>query len=148
MNALAFSFITILSIISLNIAHEVVVYEYGSHVPGDQVAFLFSSTIPAYTPYQTLNLTHNNSHFVKNYTYVRVEYQNAASKVNIHYNPRTLELTFFVKLPFVETFFQIEGYSLSVELAKKMEEEKKLKNQTVPSKLSYTDAEKVFRSNF
>lgn len=91
-------------------------YEYGEHVPGEQISYIYNGIVPGFKPIFILNVTPVKEDLEPVFTYLRVEYYNLMSNVDISYDQNSSALNFHVKFPFVDIPIGILGYSLPIQV--------------------------------
>ncbi|KAJ0173633.1 hypothetical protein K1T71_010782 [Dendrolimus kikuchii] len=94
-------------------AKDIMFYEYGAHIDGEELSFVFDGLMPAFTPIYKLNVTPSRHDVEKRFTYLRTEYISPMSKVSIGYDPKTYLLTFHIKFPFIDIPIGVIGFSMS-----------------------------------
>ncbi|XP_028165803.1 uncharacterized protein LOC114356688 [Ostrinia furnacalis] len=91
------------------------VFEYGAHIDGEQLSFVFTGSIPAFQPVFSLDTRPTNPSLETRFTYLKMEYINPVSKVVVSFDPATMVLTVHQKFPFLSMPIGVHGYSMPIE---------------------------------
>ncbi|KAL0869136.1 hypothetical protein ABMA27_007430 [Loxostege sticticalis] len=92
--------------------HFVITVYLRVRVPGEQLSYVFTGTIPPFEPIYTLNVTPDAPALEKQFTYLKVEYTNPVSPVVVTFDPRTFILKIHQKFPFFSLDIGVHGYSM------------------------------------
>ncbi|CAH2094484.1 unnamed protein product [Euphydryas editha] len=90
---------------------KILTYEYGNHTNEEILSFVHTGVIPAFIPRYNLSVKPIKPEQDKTFTYLRVQYANDLSPVVVDYDINNYTLNFYIKYPFINFPFGVEGYS-------------------------------------